>query len=114
LNEKHNVSQQLFNAPLAFEKNDGQFDAHIRFVARSAGGVTYYFSDNGISIALHKSTANNKPVAMQERQPETTLSDVLFVSFPNVNATPQLLPKNFFPQQQIIFWERTKANGKQT
>jgi hypothetical protein len=91
--QSSSVANGLLHTPLVFEKNVGQFDTDVRFVARSAGGITYYFSELGITIALN-SNANTKqksvqqqPVTMQTTNTEIQ-SDVLRVSYLNANPHP--------------------------
>ena len=39
--ENQEVIQNLLTQPFVFEENEGQFDEQVKFVARSAGGITH-------------------------------------------------------------------------
>ena len=109
--ENNSVSQNLFNAPLAFEKNNGQFNPDIRFVARSTGGVTYYFSEHGITITLHKNTVQASQWAMGSSQKEMS-SDVINLSFLNANTHPAITSEELLPSVTNYFFGNNKAKWK--
>ena len=76
--------QALLTQPLLFEENHGQTDGEAKYLARSTGGVTYFFAENGITMRLTKSSTHSKKIA-----PATEMqAHALKVTFVDANAHP--------------------------
>jgi hypothetical protein len=87
-NEQKQADSPAFLAqPLLFEENRGQTDTEVRFLARSAGGVTYFFANNGVTIRLVQSPASNGH-REAATEPSELKAHALRVSFAGANPCP--------------------------
>jgi len=88
------LPQALLRQPLLFEQNQGQTHPEAKFLARSAGGVTYFFTESGVTMRLSKLSRNHQTAATSG----TVLkSHALKISFIDANPHPVItaeLPAN--------------------
>ena len=105
--------QALLTQPLLFEKNNGQTDGRVKYLARSAGGVTYFFEENNLTMMLAKSFSHSKKIA-----PATEMqSHALKVTFIGANVHPAITAEepasaisNYFIGNQPDAWQTHVAN----
>ncbi|MGH7495854.1 MAG: hypothetical protein ACREOO_26140 [bacterium] len=82
-----NTSHRLLTLPLLFEKNEGQTYPQVRFLARASGGVTYFFTEGGVTMRLSKAPHGSAQSAPSHRL-ASLKSHTLKVSYIGANPHP--------------------------
>jgi hypothetical protein len=100
-NKEKSILENLLTQPLVFEKNTGQLDDNVQFVARSVGGVTYYFTKDNVSIMLSRkvinddnSDGNSGRVPPFQNSSAAHRTHVLKITFVDANPSPTITPES--------------------
>ncbi|MDI6768007.1 MAG: SBBP repeat-containing protein, partial [Bacteroidota bacterium] len=83
----------LLSQPLLFEKNNGQVEGNVEYFAKTPRGVTYFFTKEGVTIALTK----------HSREKEKTLAHSLKVNFVGANTEPTITAEDQAPSVTNYF-----------
>jgi len=107
--------QALLTHPLLFEENNGQTDDKVKYLARSTGGVTYFFEENSIAMMLTKSSRSKKLASsIEEIQTQSHALKVIFVGanhHPSITAEqPAPAISNYFIGDKPGDWQTQVAN----
>ncbi|MBI3193553.1 MAG: SBBP repeat-containing protein [Ignavibacteriae bacterium] len=99
-------SSKLLKQPLLFEENKGQTDGRVKFLARSAGGVTYFFTEEGVTMMLTNTSAltanlrrdqsgfsNEEFLQPSNTEPQTS-THVLKAKFVGGNTHPSIVAED--------------------
>jgi len=86
---ENRAPQALLEQALLFEKNEGQAEASVKYLARSAGGVTYFFTAEGVTIVLAQTPAIVSATAATNTS--AAKAHALKVVFLGANANPEIV-----------------------
>lgn len=86
--------------PVAFERNDGQFDPRVRYAARTGGGAALYLTDEGATLALVGATGAAAVTMTVTRGPGTA----------PVASMPLVTKTNYFIGTDPSAWRTNVPN----
>ncbi|MDI6767050.1 MAG: SBBP repeat-containing protein [Bacteroidota bacterium] len=96
---ENTVATNLLSQPLLFERNNRQVDGSVEYFAKTASGITYFFTKEGVTIALTK----------RSHEKEKTLAHSLKVNFVGANTEPTITAEDQTPSVTNYFRGKDQA-----